>query len=274
MKLGDIGPDQGLLVDIQYAEGFVSGIPHLTQPFSPISVQLEDMETTLAKAPKAFGIEVVLDKLKKIDEDASYQDLEEVKDWFTSGHAADLKDVKVELNNATMFLDVDWENNYSDTVWPIDHYSFGAYQEQSFTPKVSEAPPPNTAFTLNSKVGSWLVVSLGKGSIGDEGIYIKPDLGYIFWAPELRTFLVIYDYFDMSGETEPYLPADKRVGIIEPSIHDEASKKVEIKFSVLKLDLSTANTNQATLEVLTDEGYELTVADMEGGRMCKVASTR
>ena len=275
VKLGDIGPNKGLPVDIQYAQGFICGRPHLVHPFSLLSVQLEDMEKSPAETPKAFGIDVILYKLQKIDEYASYADLEEVKDWFTSGHAADLKDVKVELNSATTFLDIGWENDRTSFVSPIDHYSGRGWHKKphGFIPKVSKRPPPNTAFTLHSKGQSLLVVSLGQGFAGDKGVNIKSDLGYVLWAPELKTFLIIFDYINKSGEGELSLPGEERVGTIELSEKSKGNK-VEIKYSVLKLDFSTTNTDQATLEVLTNEGYELTVADMEGGKMGKVAITR
>ena len=275
VKLGDIGPDRDLPIDIQYVQGFISGVPHLVDASSQVCITLEDMETFPAEVPKSFGIDVILDRLGKIDEHATYKDLEEVKNWFTLGHAADLKDVKVELNNTTIFLDVNWDKNNSSFIVPIDHYSLRPNQERPYgaTPKVSERPPPNTAFTLNSNNRSWLVVSLGVGSAGVEGVY-KPELGYVLWAPELKTFLVICEYCNMSGEGELDLLVHERVGMIELPIHSEACMiKEEIKYSVLKLDFSAADTNRATLEVLTDKGYELTVVDMEGGRMRKVAST-
>ena len=253
IRLGNIGANQSLPIEAQYVQGFVSGTPKLADPSTRISITLEDMENLPSETPKLCSISDAIVKLESMSERPTDDNIKDTDQWFRSSRLAGVKDFEVELNGTISSIRMRWKTTSATNIRAIDRED---HKTTINKPLYHKLPPMNTIWTLTTIGAAWLVMHVGEVSIKCKEKHGECDLGHLVWSLDLKSFLVLCKH---SPEGELY-PARERVCEIQ------VTESMNIKYSVLKLEISVGEVNRARLEILTDQGYQITYADRKGDR--------
>ena len=241
LKLGDIAANKGLPIEAQYVEGYAFGRPRLTDPPTAIFITPEDMEALPGETTQVQSFSAAQTKLGELRESTIDLDLEGMRDLFKKSRVR--VESSIDFQGTTASVSGFWMPQKIDAIDADDGND-------------EIAPVPlNTLLRLTTAHGQWLVMSVGlfniKRLIG--GKTVMSILGDVVWALALNSFLVLCDcriLEDTGGS--PFLPARERV--CELALSDSHT----VKWSVLRLDILPGEVDCGKVQILTDQGYQLT----------------